>query len=66
MIGAWGAMSQFHPPDEARAVAAYIAAMADDLEKIARHHGLTTLGYLLTIAKLEAEEAASETAEAQT
>jgi hypothetical protein len=40
--------------------------MADDLEKIARHHGLTTLGYLLAIAKLEAEEAARESAQAQT
>jgi hypothetical protein len=66
IVGAWGAMSQFplpeHHSDEARAAAAYIAALTGELETIARHHGLATLGYLLTIAHLEAETAAHESA----
>jgi hypothetical protein len=49
-------------PDETRAAAVYIAAMTGELEKIARHHGLATLGYLLTIAQLEAETATLESA----
>jgi hypothetical protein len=37
------------------AAANYIASMAGDLASIARGHGLDTLGYLLDMARLEAE-----------
>jgi hypothetical protein len=43
-----------HPRDAA-ADAAYIAGMAQELAAIARRHGFHTLGYLLDMAKLEAE-----------
>ena len=44
--------------DESRdpaSVANYLAAMSADLASIARRHGLGTLGYLLDMARLEAE-----------
>jgi len=37
------------------AAATYIASLAADLASIARGHGLDTLGYLLDMARLEAE-----------
>ena len=37
------------------AVASYVAALSADLAEIARRHGLQTLGYLLDMARLEAE-----------
>ncbi|ABA04972.1 hypothetical protein Nwi_1711 [Nitrobacter winogradskyi Nb-255] len=40
-------------PDEA---AHYLAGAVADLALIARRHGLDTLGYLLDMAQLEAEE----------
>jgi hypothetical protein len=40
-----------------REVAAYIADLAGDLAQIARRHGFDTLGYLLEMARLEAEAA---------
>jgi hypothetical protein len=43
------------PSRDAEADAAYIAGMARELAVIARRHGFNTLGYLLDIAKLEAE-----------
>ncbi len=36
-------------------VANYVAAMSADLAVMARRHGLDTLGYLLEMAQLEAE-----------
>ena len=33
----------------------YVATLSGDLAAIARRHGLTTLGYLLDMARLEAE-----------
>lgn len=36
-------------------VAAYIAALSNDLASMARGQGLDTLGYLLDMARLEAE-----------
>ena len=41
-------------------VAPYVAAMSADLSAMARRHGLETLGYLLDIARLEAESRARE------
>jgi hypothetical protein len=40
------------------AFADYVAAMSGDLAVLARRHGFQTLGYLLEMAKLEAENAA--------
>ena len=37
------------------AAAAYIADLAADLSGIAKRNGLSTLGYLLDMAKMEAE-----------
>jgi hypothetical protein len=37
------------------AIAAYIADLSTDLALIARSHGLETLGYILEMARLEAE-----------
>jgi hypothetical protein len=38
-----------------KAVAAYVASLAADLATMARETGLDTLGYLLEMARLEAE-----------
>ena len=37
------------------AVASYVATMSSDLAGMARRNGLDTLGYLLEMARLEAE-----------
>jgi hypothetical protein len=39
------------------AVANYVASIAADLATLARRNGLDTLGYLLDMARLEAETA---------
>jgi hypothetical protein len=45
--------------DETRSgAAAYIATLSGELALIARRNGLDALGYLLDMAKLEAEQAA--------
>ena len=43
------------PAEERTAAAVYIADLTGSLALIARGHGLNTLGYLLDMAKLEAE-----------
>ncbi len=43
------------PASQRTADAAYIAEMTGSLALMARRHGLYTLGYLLDMAKLEAE-----------
>ena len=45
------------PQDRTAAAANYVAALSGDLASIARSHGLDTLGYLLDMARLEAENA---------
>jgi hypothetical protein len=45
------------PRHDAGGAASYIAEMARDLATLARRNGLDTLGYLLDIARLEAESA---------
>jgi hypothetical protein len=40
-------------------VAAYLAALTSELALVARRHGLETLSYLLDMAHLEAENAAT-------
>jgi hypothetical protein len=44
-------------PDDRVAAAAYVAELSADLATIARRHGLVALGYILDMAKLEAENA---------
>jgi len=39
-------------------VAHYIAALTQELARIARRNGLDTLGYLLEMARIEADEIA--------
>lgn len=47
------------PKMTGRAAAAdYVATMSSELALIARRHGLDTLGYILDMARLEAETAA--------
>jgi hypothetical protein len=41
--------------DEQATVADYVATLSADLAVMARRHGLDTLGYLLDMARLEAE-----------
>lgn len=49
----------FQPDGDDRAqVAVYVASLSADLANMARHSGLDTLGYLLEIVRLEAENAA--------
>jgi hypothetical protein len=45
------------PRYESGGAASYIAEMSRDLAALARRNGLDTLGYLLDIARLEAESA---------
>jgi hypothetical protein len=44
------------PGDPAQA-AAYVAELSADLATLARRHGLEALGYILDMARLEAENA---------
>ena len=43
------------------AIAAYVATLSADLSVIARKSGLSTLGYLLDMVRLEAENEARHT-----
>ena len=45
-------------------VAVYVASISADLAAMARHTGLDTLGYLLDMVRLEAENAARQMPEA--
>ncbi|MET0314679.1 MAG: hypothetical protein ABW275_09835 [Hansschlegelia sp.] len=58
-----------HAPEtrgsEARDAAAYVAALVHDLREIARRHNLSTLAYLLDMARLEAESTARSGSEEQ-
>ena len=45
-------------PEEKMAVAAYVASLSGDLSVMARRTGLNALGYLLEMARLEAEQVA--------
>jgi hypothetical protein len=44
-------------PDSPASVAVYIAALTEELGQLARANGLDALGYLLDMARLEADEA---------
>ena len=43
------------PTGDRAQAAAYVAALSADLAALARRHNLDTLGYLLDMARLEAE-----------
>jgi hypothetical protein len=43
------------------AAAAYVAELAGNLAALARHHGLDALGFILEMARLEAENATRHT-----
>ncbi len=45
-------------PEDTRQAAAYVADLVGDLARIARRHRLEALGYLLDMARLEAQQAA--------
>jgi hypothetical protein len=40
-------------------VALYISSMADELARLARRNGLDTLGYILEMARIEADRIAN-------
>ena len=44
-------------PADRAAVADYVATLSEDLAAMARRTGLETLGYLLEMVRLEAEQA---------
>ena len=46
------------------AAALYIATLTDELAQIARRHGLESLGYILDMARLEADQIAKSSADA--
>lgn len=48
------------PPGDRGQAAAYVAGLVCDLAALARRHRLDTLGFLLDMARLEAENAMSE------
>jgi hypothetical protein len=50
--------TEHEPLADRAAAAAYVAALSADLAALARRHNLDTLGYLLDMARLEAENTA--------
>ena len=48
--------------DPRQQAAAYVADLTADLARIARGHGLDALGYLLDMARLEAQSVAGRSA----
>jgi hypothetical protein len=40
--------------------AVYISSMADELARLARRNGLETLGYILQMARIEADQIAKD------
>lgn len=58
-MAALPSLSPNEPGGDDAAAARYIASMSRDLARMARQNGFQTLGYLLEIAQLEAEQAAA-------
>ncbi|MGE4372842.1 MAG: hypothetical protein AB7E29_08070 [Xanthobacter sp.] len=46
------------PPDDPAMFAAYVASLSGELARLSRENGLTTLAYLLEMARLEARNVA--------
>jgi hypothetical protein len=57
-MGAGGAMKDVDEVADPMAAAAYVAELTASLATIARQYGLETLGYILDMARLEAENVA--------
>ena len=53
------------PLGDPKQAAAYVAGITSELAGLVRRHHLDTLGYLLDMVRLEAEEAAQRAAGAQ-
>ncbi|MBV9346816.1 MAG: hypothetical protein JO245_02455 [Pseudolabrys sp.] len=47
-------------PDDSASAADYVASMSEGLAVIARRHGFTALGYILEMARLEAENISAQ------
>jgi hypothetical protein len=56
-----------HPnrPASPESVAVYIAALAGELGQLAKTNGFDALGYILDMARLEAEEVSKSTSETE-
>jgi hypothetical protein len=52
------------PLADRQQAAAYVAALTGELAGLVRRHRLDTLGYILDLARLEAEEAVQQAAQA--
>jgi hypothetical protein len=52
-------------PASPESVAVYIAALAGELGQLARANGLDALGYILDMARLEANEASKSSSEGE-
>jgi hypothetical protein len=52
------ALSELELTESPREAADYIASLSAELAQIARHHGLDGLGFILDMARLEADELA--------
>ncbi|MDI4662912.1 hypothetical protein K9U40_00950 [Xanthobacter autotrophicus] len=48
-------VSSSRPRSDPASAAAYIATIAAELSRLAENHGLTTLAYILEMARLEAK-----------
>ena len=55
--GAPKARAEAKDPGDRTAAAGYVAELSAELATLARQHGLDTLGYILDMARLEAENA---------
>jgi hypothetical protein len=54
----WNALGEPDAAESARTSALYIASMTEELGQLAKRHGLDALGYILDMARLEAEQIA--------
>jgi hypothetical protein len=54
-----------HEPISSEAAAAYVAELSAELASLAREHGLDALGFILDMARLEAENATHPSARPQ-
>jgi hypothetical protein len=64
-MGKLDMLAEPEPAETPSAAALYIATLSDELAQIARRHGLEALGYILDMARLEANEIAKGSADAR-
>ncbi len=53
------AASQLHSVGTPQTAASYIAALSEELAQMARRNGLDALGYILDMARMEADQIAA-------